>query len=98
MQTDVGAFSVADSFYGTFDQGGNVYEWNDAVIGASRGVRGGSWGSGDFFVSAAGRLSPVTSLALVNVGFRVVIVPEPSVTALAALGTTLLIRWRRNAR
>lgn len=98
MQTDVGAFSVADSFYGTFDQGGNVYEWNDAVIGTSRGVRGGSWGSGDFFVSAAGRLSPVTSLALVNVGFRVVIVPEPSVTALAALGITLLIRRRRNVR
>ena len=41
--TDAGAFSLADSYYGTFDQGGNVAEWNDAVNGPARGVRGGSW-------------------------------------------------------
>lgn len=40
--TDVGAFSLANSFYGTFDQGGNVLEWNDEVIGSGRGLRGGA--------------------------------------------------------
>jgi formylglycine-generating enzyme required for sulfatase activity len=33
----------AASFYGTFDQGGNVWEWNEAVLfQKQRGMRGGS--------------------------------------------------------
>ncbi|MFM8278693.1 MAG: SUMF1/EgtB/PvdO family nonheme iron enzyme [Cyanobium sp.] len=40
--TDVGAFSKSASYYGTFDQGGNVYEWNDDQESASqRSLRGG---------------------------------------------------------
>ena len=39
--TDVGTYNSDPSFYGTFDQGGNVSEWNDAVIFESRrGMRG----------------------------------------------------------
>lgn len=45
--TDVGAFSGSGSFYGTFDQSGNVNQWNDldglASSGTSREVRGGLW-------------------------------------------------------
>ena len=34
--TDVGAYGLnSDSAYGTNDQAGNVFEWNDAVIGSS---------------------------------------------------------------
>jgi formylglycine-generating enzyme len=41
--TDAGAFSSSAGSYGTFDQGGNVMEWNDAVVGTNqRGVRGGA--------------------------------------------------------
>ena len=35
--TDVGAYTQSDSPLGTFDQGGNVFEWNEAVA-----VRGGA--------------------------------------------------------
>ena len=41
--TNVGTYGNEPSFYGTFDQGGNAVEWNDAVIGSSRGLRGGAW-------------------------------------------------------
>jgi len=49
--TDVGAFSGSGSFYGTFDQNGNVYRWNDldGTAGSSRGLRGGDWGDDDAF-------------------------------------------------
>jgi len=43
--TDVGAFSGSGSFYGTFDQSGNVFQWNDldGTAGLGRGLRGGNW-------------------------------------------------------
>ncbi len=44
--TDVGAYTSALSPYGTFDQGGNVYEWNEKLFSefsSFRGHRGGSW-------------------------------------------------------
>jgi sulfatase modifying factor 1 len=42
--TNVGTYSGDPSSYGTNDQGGNVWEWNDAVFsGLSRGLRGGAW-------------------------------------------------------
>jgi sulfatase modifying factor 1 len=97
--TDAGAFSNSASAYDTFDQGGNVWEWNDAVVGSSRVLRGGSWIDEAVNLQSSVRNpnSPTNENFLV--GFRVASapVPEPGTWAAAALlvGGTALMRWRR---
>jgi sulfatase modifying factor 1 len=75
--TDAGAFSLADSFYGTFDQGGSVWEWNDAVIGSARGRRGGVWNDTGSYLRATNRFSFAPSTEDKSLGFRVVIATIP---------------------
>ena len=74
--TAVGAFTQAGSHYGTFDQGGNVWEWNDAVINSSRGLRGGSWIyiSTDLQSSYRSDYNPAGETFVI--GFRVATFPE----------------------
>ena len=94
--TDVGAFTSSGSFYGTFDQSGNVSQWNDldglAPSGSSRGLRGGFWGNfGPIGVSSSGSFLADPSYYGANVGFRlaspVSAVPEIDPNGLsAALG------------
>ena len=40
--TPVGAFLASPGPYGTFDMGGDVYQWNEAKYGQGRGSRGGA--------------------------------------------------------
>ncbi|MBU6275178.1 MAG: SUMF1/EgtB/PvdO family nonheme iron enzyme [Planctomycetes bacterium] len=72
--TDVGTFTNSASFYGTFDQSGNVYQWNDldGAAGSSRGFRGGAWGSVAFNLSSSFRFGmPVApSDESGGIGFR----------------------------
>ena len=73
--TDVGAFTNSASFYGTFDQSGNVFQWNDLdgleFSGSSRGLRGGFWDTADpFSLSSSNSISVSPSLENFRIGFR----------------------------
>ena len=99
--TTVGsAGPLSDSFYGTADQGGNVFEWNEALIfGSFRGLRGGSFF--DFFASglrSAVRLNYNPPIEYDNIGFRVATVPEPSTLLLGALGMIGLLCWNKRRK
>ena len=71
--TDVGSLSGSGSFYGTFDQTGNVWQWNDltGTTGSSRGFRGGNWYSGySSYVSSSDRNNNDPSYEGGSIGFR----------------------------
>ena len=84
--TVAGNYFGSDSPHGTFDQGGNVAEWNEAIIGgSSRGVRGGSFLDDPFELSALARNAfrePGDEDSIV--GFRVA--PEPGTGLLRMTG------------
>ena len=84
--TDGGAYSLAGTYYGTFDQGGDVWEWSDSVIGSARGRRGGSWTDQESFLRASSQGNLLPTIETNDLGFRIAIVPEPGVIGLATLG------------
>ena len=91
--TDVGAFTNSASTYGTFDQNGNVFEWNDLTAAASsvRGWRGGDWEyGGSFYLRSSERdIEFDPSYETPNIGVRLaspVAVPEPSTYCMALAG------------
>jgi formylglycine-generating enzyme len=95
--TTVGSAGAA-SFCGTFDQGGNVWEWNDAILyGLDRGVRGGCWNDYANYLAVSSRGDDTPDIYRNNVGFRVAsAVPEPGSISLLAVGAIVgLICWRR---
>jgi len=96
--TAAGAYSLAGSYYGTFDQGGNVWEWTDATSGSLRIVRGGSWTDAENLLRSTSSSGYSPTLETSNVGFRVGIVPEPGILGLATLGIALLAWDRKRAR
>jgi len=90
--TDVGSYLSSRSPYGTFDQGGNLYEWDEAIVRVGRGIRGGAYSHADDINAAYRNYSPNIDGGWFDIGFRVASVPEPDAFTLALIGAGCLIR------
>jgi len=94
--TVVGRFQNSPSPYGTFDQGGNVWEWNERnFVGSARGMRGGSFNE---HLEVAFFDGGQPSSENTTIGFRVSQVPEPASMSLLALGGIGMLFRRRGLR
>ena len=98
--TGASAYALSDSSYGTFDQGGNVWEWNEALVtSTTRGRRGGAWDGESPTLSSSYRdnVNPATENS--TVGFRLATIPTPVVVlgdynANGTVDTAEYILWR----
>jgi len=98
VRTEVGEWENSGSPYGTFDQGGNVWEWNETLVGRywefqneihvnwDRGSRGGSFRSGSALHASSRGSQNMQSYEGGTTGFRVAFIPEPSTLVLLVLG------------
>ena len=71
--TVVGSFAKSPSPYGTFDQAGNLFEWNESLVPPFlRGVRGGSFASSDRGLNVRPVHHSISSRTEENyIGFRI---------------------------
>jgi formylglycine-generating enzyme required for sulfatase activity len=97
--TPVGSYADP-SYYGTYDQGGDVYQWNETETDGFnvRGMRGGAWDDGGDYGRAGSYESTYQQpwIADNDLGFRVSLVPEPaSIGVIGMVAATLLMRRKR---
>ena len=98
--TPVGIFAASPGPYGTFDMGGDVWQWNEMnIFGSFRGLRGGYWDGHSSSLASSHRLDDYPTDENNDIGFRVASVPEPgSLTLLLVCAVAFGIwRQRRNA-
>jgi sulfatase modifying factor 1 len=91
--TLVGEFQNSDSPYGTFDQGGNVMEWNESILSGSYRVTRGGWFEGPGGDSDFRNISEAP-IEFNGLGFRVSQVPEPTSMAVLSIGVMALMGRR----
>ena len=90
---------LSASYYGSYDQAGNVWEWNEGILPSvtpDRIARGGAWNSPAIVLNASygGGVYPTTEVNAI--GFRLASsVPEPSRMMLLLAGVCGLVGRRR---
>ena len=100
---DVGTYSDSVSYYGTYDQNGNVVEQTDTWAGANRFLRGGAFISTVDILESSYRNYGVPTHESTYLGFRVSslgTIPEPSSYAamFGCLALTVAIIRRKGRR
>jgi len=90
-----GGSYISASYYGTFDQAGNVFEWTDREEPGLLAVRGGAWSFYEPGASVRGTSERYDKIA--NIGLRVATVPEPTMASLFMAGSLLLACQRKRA-
>ncbi len=104
--TPVGSFAGSPGPYGTFDQGGELFQWTDSYIYTSAydldywgyAMPNSSWESSVSELKSTNTVWPWSPSDDFNfLGFRVAEVPEPSTLCLlaAGVGASLALPWRR---
>jgi hypothetical protein len=90
--TDVGSYTASASPAGTFDQGGNTWEWNETITGpgVNRVVRGGMLTASASFLAASSRAGQLVTIQAGNQGFRVASLVEAPMPALGPIPAALL--------
>jgi len=90
--TDVGSYTGSASPSGTFDQGGNVLEWNEAreFDDTARASRGGSFDGVSASLAASTKFAGFPTQESFYLGFRVGSPVPNSVPSLSPLGMALL--------
>jgi formylglycine-generating enzyme required for sulfatase activity len=70
--TPVGTYAAYPGYYGTYDQGGDVLQWDESTyFGSYHGLRGGSFDSSFTFLQANDIEATYPTVANAYVGFRV---------------------------
>jgi sulfatase modifying factor 1 len=91
IPTEVGSYTGSASPNGTFDQGGNVWEWLETSAPFSnRVIRGGGFGDAEFHLAATERVEIDPAEAIISLGFRVASVAPAVVPSLGPMGLALL--------
>jgi formylglycine-generating enzyme len=102
--TPVGYFAGSPGPYGTYDMGGNVWQWPEGERTSEFnyiGQRGGSFNHpSSYLLSSFRTATDPWNYAWTDVGFRVASIPEPSTLALLGMGAfgLLACAWQRSRK
>ena len=108
--TEVGAYDDSESPYGTYDQSGSLWEWNETLVNEAAGrygLRGGSWFEANRvdYISSLYRNQTLPSYEAANVGFRIAgyredtsAIPEPMtfVLFITSISSLFFVRQKKS--